>query len=134
MAKFSNIFLTHLSSPIFFSLNLLFASYVLISNRLAFLNSTYLNTLMLEKPRWLFVAHQIESSHLAWYFIFQWFPYPPVPFFISISSYYSTHFKAFLHFFPILLHRHPEGILIHLAPFPPISQLWSTKICCSQRL
>ena len=57
-AKFSNIFLTHLSSSIFFPLNLLFPSYILISNRLTFLNSTYLNALMLESK----MAHCCPSN------------------------------------------------------------------------
>lgn len=118
MAKFSNIFVTHVPSFIFYSLSLLFPSYILISNRPAFLNSIYLNTLMLEKQRWLFVAHQIKSSHWAWYFTFQWFPYLPVPFFIPIFSYYSAHFKAFPHFFPTLLHHCPEASSSTLLPCP----------------
>ena len=127
------MFLTHLSSSTFFSLNLSFSPCVSMSGRLAFPNSTHLNTPMLKNQIWLFVVHQIKYSHVSQALYFSMVSLSTsTPFHSHIFTLFHT-FQGLFHFLSLSPHLHRECISIYFAPSSSVSQPWYQNFCCLER-
>lgn len=130
LAKFSSIFLTHLSPSIFFSLNLPFPSYISISDWLAFLNPLILTLSCLRTKDCSWLSGKSSLGSLAQHYVFQWSPHPPV-------SPPLSHLRLTSHIprsFPVLPHptSSPPRLCLRPLTFLPqcFSKVLNQNFCC----